>query len=91
MVQDYLVAQGIAKLAPGQPASQALRYCFSQDGVKWIDLEAVSEETSGKAATVNGMLSGEPAKTYAIATPGAPAAAEGEVRSSEDTSVLASY
>lgn len=78
-LQDYLIAQGSAKLAPGQPAHSAVRYCFSQDGVKWIDLEGLSEEIAAKAATITGVLSGEPAKAYTIATPGAPPPAEGEV------------
>lgn len=78
--QDYLIAQGIGKLMPGQLPRTAVKYSFSQDGVKWIDLDALSEEMTGKAVKVTGMLSGEPAKTYTIQEPGAPPAAEGEVR-----------
>lgn len=79
LLQDYLVATGLAKLAPGQPPQSAIKYCFSQDGVKWIDLEGLSEESAAKAATITGVLSGEPAKAYTVATPGAPPPAEGEV------------
>ncbi len=78
--QDYLIAQGAGKLPPGQLPRTALKYSFSQDGVKWIDLEALSDEVVSKAATITGMLSGEPAKSYTIQEPGAPPAAEGEVR-----------
>ena len=78
--QDYLIAQGIGKLMPGQLPRTAVKYSFSQDGVRWIDLDALSEEMTGKAVKVTGMLSGEPAKTYTIQEPGAPPAAEGEVR-----------
>ena len=65
---------------PGQLPRTALKYSFSQDGVKWIDLEALSDNVVSKAATITGMLSGEPAKSYTIQEPGAPPAAEGEVR-----------
>lgn len=64
---------------PGQLPRTALKYSFSQDGVKWVDLEALSEEVAGKAASLSGMLSGEPAKAYTIQDPGAAPAAEGEV------------
>ncbi len=65
---------------PGQLPRTALKYSFSQDGVKWIDLEAFSDDIVSKAARITGMLSGEPAKPYTIQEPGAPPAAEGEVR-----------
>ena len=78
--QDYLIAQGAGKLPPGQLPRTALKYSFSQDGVKWIDLEALSDEVVSKAATITGMLSGEPAKSYTVQEPGAPPAVEGEVR-----------
>lgn len=65
---------------PGQLPRTALKYSFSQDGVKWVDLEALSEDVASKAPSVTGMLSGEPAKTYTIQEPGAPPPAEGEVR-----------
>lgn len=58
-----------------------MKYCFSQDGVKWVDLEGLSEETAANAAPITGMLSGEPAKAYAVATPGAPPPEEGQVQS----------
>lgn len=79
-MQDYLIAQGAGKLPPGQLPRTALKYSFSQDGVKWVDLEALSDEVVSKAATITGMLSGEPAKSYTVQEPGAPPAAEGEVR-----------
>ena len=69
----------MGKLMPGQPPRKALKYSFSQDGVKWIDLEALSEETASKAADICGMLSGEPAKAYTVQAPGAAPVAEGEV------------
>ena len=48
------------------------RFCYSQDGIKWVDLEALPEAVAEKAATVNTQLSGEPSKTYPVAQPGAP-------------------
>ena len=79
MLQDYLIAQGTGQYHPGLLHRKTLKYCFSQDGVKWIDLEPLSEEVATKAATVTGMLSGEPAKAYPIQEPGAAPVAEGEV------------
>ena len=69
----------MGKLMPGQPPRTASKYSFSQDGVKWIDLEALSEEVASKAADIGGMLSGEPAKAYTVQAPGAAPVAEGEV------------
>ena len=79
VLQDYLIAQGTGQYHPGLLHRKTLKYCFSQDGVKWIDLEPLSEEVARKAATVTGMLSGEPAKAYSIQEPGAAPVAEGEV------------
>ena len=77
--QDYLIAQGMGKLMPGQLPRTALKYSFSQDGVKWVDLEALSDEVATKAADITGMLSGEPAKTYTVQAPGAAPVPEEEV------------
>lgn len=64
---------------PGQVPRTALKYSFSQDGVKWVDLEALSNEVATKAADITGMLSGEPAKAYIVQAPGAVPVAEEEV------------
>lgn len=79
--QDYLIAQGVGKLMPGQLPRTALKYSFSQDGIKWVDLETLSEEVAAKAAVITGMLSGEPAKAYTVQVPGAAPVAEEEVSS----------
>ena len=79
LLQDYLIAQGTGQYHPGLLHRKTLKYCFSQDGAKWIDLETISPEVASKAATVTGMLSGEPAKAYKIQEPGAPPVPEGEV------------
>ncbi|KAL3139511.1 Radial spoke head protein 9 [Trebouxia sp. C0009 RCD-2024] len=76
--KDYLIAQGMGKLMPGQLLRTALKYSFSQDGVKWVDLEALSDEVASKAAGITGMLSGEPAKAYTVQVPGAAPVAEEE-------------
>ena len=78
VLQDYLIAQGTGQYHPGLLHRKTLKYCFSQDGVKWIDLETISDEIASKAATVTGMLSGEPAKAYTIKEPGVPPVPEGE-------------
>ena len=70
--QDYLVAQG--------RSGDGTRFCYSQDGIKWVDLEALPEAVAEKAATVNTQLSGEPSKTYPVSQPGAPAPAADAVR-----------
>lgn len=82
--QDYLIAQGMGKLMPGQLLRTALKYSFSQDGVKWVDLEALSDEVASKAAGITGMLSGEPAKAYTVQVPGAAPVAEEEVTAGHD-------
>ena len=69
----------MGKLMPGQLPRTALKYSFSQEGVKWVDLEALSDEVASKAADITGMLSGEPAKAYSVQTPGAAPVAEEEV------------
>ena len=73
---------------PGQLPRTALKYSFSQDGVKWVDLEALSEEMASKAAGISGTLSGEPAKAYTVQAPGAVPAAEGEVSSLSNLFVM---
>lgn len=85
--QDYLIAQGVGKLMPGQLPRTALKYSFSQDGVKWVDLEALSDEVATKAADIIGMLSGEPAKAYNVQAPGAVPLAEEEVAAQTQTCV----
>ena len=47
--------------------------------MKWVDLEALSQEVASKAADITGMLSGEPAKAYTVQAPGAAPVAEEEV------------
>ena len=69
----------MGKLMPGQLPRTALKYSFSQDGVKWVDLEALSDEIASQAADITGMLSGEPAKAYSLQKPGAAPVAEEEV------------
>jgi len=38
------------------------KYYYSQDGVRWVDLVAVDDETKSKAAKIKATLSGDPAK-----------------------------
>ena len=39
---------------------------YSLDGVKWVDLQAIDDETAKHAATVQSILVGDPAKAYEV-------------------------
>ena len=56
------------------------RFCYSQDAIKWVDLEALPEAIAEKGATINTQLSGEPSKTYPVAQPGGPVPVADAVR-----------
>ena len=58
-------------MAQGRSGDGA-RFCYSQDGIRWMDLEALPQAVAEKAATINTQLSGEPSKTYPVSQPGAP-------------------
>ena len=64
--QDYLIAEGYNNpvYSNGTVIFDA-KYYYSQDGVRWVDLVAVDEETKSKAAKIKAILSGDPAKVRA--------------------------
>jgi len=62
-LQDYLIAEGYNSpvYSNGSIIFDA-KYYYSQDGVRWVDLVAVDDETKSKAAKIKATLSGDPAK-----------------------------
>ncbi len=42
------------------------KYYYSQDAVKWVDLQAIDNDTTARAARVTSMLLGDPAKNYEV-------------------------
>ncbi|KAF5827522.1 radial spoke protein 9 [Dunaliella salina] len=65
--RDYLVAEGYNNpiYSNGNVIFDA-KYYYSQDGVRWVDLVAVDDETKSKAGKIQSILSGDPAKVYDI-------------------------
>eukprot|EP00967_Tisochrysis_lutea_P153275 scaffold302131_cov18-Tisochrysis_lutea.AAC.1 len=63
LAQDYLVAEGYNNpiYSNGNVIFDA-KYYYSQDGVRWVDLVAVDDETKSKAGKIQSILSGDPAK-----------------------------
>lgn len=65
--KDYLVAEGYndALLKDGAVVFEA-KYYYSQDGVKWLDLQANEPDTSVRALKVRQQLRGDPSQVYPI-------------------------
>jgi radial spoke head protein 9 len=81
--KDYLLAKGV-KDAPyvfGGKVVADQKYYYSQNGVTWLDLAPLNDETYTRASTISGMLSGQPGKKYRVEEP-APVA-EGEAPTPE--------
>ncbi|KAK9824048.1 hypothetical protein WJX72_007337 [[Myrmecia] bisecta] len=73
--KDYLIAEGSNGAYVSDKRLVANnKYCFSQDAITWVDLEAIGEETASRAGSFTTQLSGEPSKMYAYTEPGQPAA-----------------
>lgn len=65
--KDYLVAEGYNEpLVQGGRVLFDAKYFYSQDGVKWVDLQAVDQQTAERASQIRSMLSGDPSKVYEI-------------------------
>mmetsp|Transcript_76183 Transcript_76183/g.154405 ORF Transcript_76183/g.154405 Transcript_76183/m.154405 type:complete len:277 (+) Transcript_76183:132-962(+) len=81
--KDYLLAEGFNEpvLGIGGEVTYDSKFYFSVDAVKWVDLPAIDDETSKRAATIDSILTGDVAKAYEVQEddPNAPPApAEGE-------------
>eukprot|EP00798_Chlamydomonas_sp_ICE-L_P025360 gene25360-11022_t len=79
--KDYLIAEGHNDaLLHGSKVQFDAKYFYSQDGVKWVDLQAVDAETSKRASTIRTLLMGDPSKVHEIQEddPNAPRPAVGE-------------
>jgi hypothetical protein len=79
----FYLSQGV-KDAPyvfGGKVVADQKYYYSQNGVTWLDLAPLNDETYTRASTISGMLSGQPGKKYRVEEP-APVA-EGEAPTPE--------
>lgn len=76
--RDYLIAEGgnepLVTLTGAVQADK--KYFYSQDGVKWVDLQAIDTATAERSAKVTTILVGDVAKQYVVVEedPNAPAA-----------------
>ena len=66
--QDYLIAEGSNDplLSVSGDVHPESKLYYSLDGVKWVDLQAIDDETAKHAATVQAILVGDPAKAYEV-------------------------
>lgn len=65
--RDYLIAEGYNDpLVQNGGVLFSAKYYYSQDAVKWVDLQAVDESTAVRAAQIRSMLSGDASKVYEI-------------------------
>lgn len=78
--QDYLIAEGgnEPQLTLVGQVHADRKYFYSQDGAKWVDLQAIDSATSERAASISTILISDVAKQYEVADPNAPPPAEGE-------------
>ncbi|GMH38099.1 hypothetical protein BSKO_05983 [Bryopsis sp. KO-2023] len=89
--KDYLVAEGHnkQKIISGKVILD-VKYFYSQDGAKWIDLGEVNPETAERAATLATKLSGDSSQISTVeeANPDAPPPAENEEENEENSRKL---
>ncbi|KAK9826441.1 hypothetical protein WJX81_006405 [Elliptochloris bilobata] len=65
--KDYLVAQGCMRAAVLDSRVESdRRVCFSQDGVRWLDLAAPPPAVAQAASLLTSQLSGDPATAYTV-------------------------
>mmetsp|Transcript_3866 Transcript_3866/g.8287 ORF Transcript_3866/g.8287 Transcript_3866/m.8287 type:complete len:276 (+) Transcript_3866:155-982(+) len=65
--KDYLIAEGYNDpLLKNQSVVFEAKYFYSQDGVKWVDLQAVDAETAVRAGTIRSILSGDATKLFEV-------------------------
>jgi radial spoke head protein 9 len=79
--KDYLIAEGSNDpTAKGVTVNLDAKYYYSQDCIKWLDLQPIDMETADRAARIRTQLSGDASKVYPLEEkdPNAPPPAEGE-------------
>uniref|UniRef100_A0A7S0V3D7 Radial spoke head protein 9 homolog n=1 Tax=Polytomella parva TaxID=51329 RepID=A0A7S0V3D7_9CHLO len=78
--KDYLIAEGYnqAEIKDSYVSTET-KYYYSQDGVRWSDLQSIDGDTSTRSAKIRGQLSGDPSKNYELEErdPNAPEKADG--------------
>ena len=68
--KDYFVAEGKGKSYYFDNKVVAeTKFFYTQDCVKWLDLNPVDEETAKRCVTINATMSGDPSQVYTVTEP----------------------
>ncbi len=68
--KDYLVAEGKGKAYFYEKKVETeIKFYYSQDCVKWLDLEPVDETSSKRCLTISSALSGDPSAVVTVTEP----------------------
>ena len=71
--KDYFVAEGKGKAYYFDNKLVAeTKFFYTQDCVKWLDLNTVDEETAKRCDTIHTTMSGDPSKVYTVTEPATP-------------------
>ena len=82
--KDYFVAEGKGKAYYFDNKLVAeTKFFYTQDCVKWLDLNTVDEETAKRCDTIHTTMSGDPSKVYTVTEP-APKAETAEEAPAEE-------
>ena len=66
-MQDYLIAAGSSdQFVAAAGIFPPSRYYFSQDGLQWSDLDAVSADVTARASLLTSQLTGDPSNLYPL-------------------------
>ncbi|MCO5568016.1 hypothetical protein L7F22_021712 [Adiantum nelumboides] len=63
--RDYLLARGCNSISPSSLLFDT-HYYYRQDGVKWMDLQALTDEMFEACKTIRGYFTGEPSHIYSV-------------------------
>ncbi|MCO5602923.1 hypothetical protein L7F22_057063 [Adiantum nelumboides] len=63
--RDYLLARGCNSISPSSLLFDT-HYYYSQDGMKWMDLQALTDEMFEACKTIRGYFTGEPSHIYSV-------------------------
>ncbi|KAI5076795.1 hypothetical protein GOP47_0008860 [Adiantum capillus-veneris] len=62
---DYLLARGCNSISPSSLHFDT-HYYYRQDGVKWMDLQALTDDTYEACKSIRGCFTGEPSHIYSV-------------------------
>ncbi|QDZ19025.1 hypothetical protein HOP50_02g15340 [Chloropicon primus] len=82
--KDYFIAEGKGKAYYFDNKLVAeTKFFYTQDCVKWLDLNPVDEETSKRCLTINTTMSGDPSQVYTVTEPAPKAEGAAEAAAEE--------